>query len=123
MGINLKPCPFCGGIAKGKKMLQEYWIYCDNCKAQTGLVRSSRLALNQWNKRYLSQPPKIQKLWIVKVWDEEPAYYKKHAIVAQYDVWAMTRYEAIEEANIRIGRSDVWYTASTRRNTNHRSPL
>lgn len=50
MKYELRECPFCGGtaIVEGEAY---YWVYCDNCRAETRGVHSKSLAISLWNKR------------------------------------------------------------------------
>lgn len=61
MSEELKPCPFCGGLAhiaynaKRKLYKKEEWIdgvriYCGGCEAQM-FYRSEKLAIESWNRR------------------------------------------------------------------------
>jgi len=56
---ELKPCPFCGGIAElrsfGVNTLKEYWVSCyeHTCKInpQTGCYKTAEEAIAAWNRR------------------------------------------------------------------------
>ena len=59
--IELKPCPFCGGLAsiyydpEGiKDTANRHWAYhvcCDKCCATSGLCFSREMAAEMWNRR------------------------------------------------------------------------
>lgn len=51
MTDTLKPCPFCGGVAKIGKGEIEFWAYCPHCGAQTELYETEQEAIKAWNSR------------------------------------------------------------------------
>lgn len=51
MKNELKPCPFCGGVAGDHDYGQEYWVKCQECGAQSGSTSSRDAADTWWNIR------------------------------------------------------------------------
>ena len=57
---QLKPCPFCGGIAEytittiGRKCtvkLTLYGVECRECSANVGMFETKKEAATEWNRR------------------------------------------------------------------------
>ena len=48
---KLKPCPFCGGEAKLKTAVGEYWVLCPTCKASSDSISNDETIVKQWNTR------------------------------------------------------------------------
>lgn len=46
-----KCCPFCGGKAEPHRVLDSYWIECEECTIQTGFFSSMVDAVTFWNRR------------------------------------------------------------------------
>ena len=52
---NLKPCPFCGGIANIAKGQIEFWAYCPHCGVQTELYETEKEVAKAWNTRKIEE--------------------------------------------------------------------
>ena len=51
---KLKPCPFCGGLAKitGSQYCTDMrWVICKDCHASTTVLDSEEEAIEAWNRR------------------------------------------------------------------------
>jgi Lar family restriction alleviation protein len=61
LNSELKPCPFCGGLASiyfdpegTRDTVGRHWAYtvvCDRCCATSGLMFSKEMAAEVWNRR------------------------------------------------------------------------
>lgn len=52
MSKDLKPCPFCGGVAMiSKDMIGDYRVECYHCFAHTFYEDSEEKAIEEWNRR------------------------------------------------------------------------
>lgn len=50
--IELKPCPFCGGVAFLQEgMMEDYRVECFYCFAHTFYEDSEEEAIEAWNRR------------------------------------------------------------------------
>lgn len=47
---DLKPCPFCGGVAH-RMFGPEVWIECSECCASTSMHTTIEVAEKDWNRR------------------------------------------------------------------------
>ena len=47
----IKPCPFCGHIARIQTSEGFYWVKCPTCKSESAPKKNVRDALKLWNKR------------------------------------------------------------------------
>ncbi len=54
--IELKPCPFCGGMASIRA--ERYWqpamrknVICTKCYANSGWFKTENAAVEMWNRR------------------------------------------------------------------------
>lgn len=52
---ELKPCPFCDGLASARGAAETHWIKCVQCAAEGPWHKSSAAAVNAWNRR--ASPP------------------------------------------------------------------
>jgi len=51
-GLEIKPCPFCGGYATHNNLEQEHhYIHCVDCGARTKDHDTVYLAIEKWNSR------------------------------------------------------------------------
>ena len=50
-GIDLKPCPFCGGKAKVVKTYWTIYIKCQCCDARSNCKETEQKAAEAWNRR------------------------------------------------------------------------
>ncbi|MDR1465425.1 MAG: Lar family restriction alleviation protein [Oscillospiraceae bacterium] len=51
MNIQLKPCPFCGGIADIWQGCDYHYVMCRRCKSKTADFEKDDEAVDAWNKR------------------------------------------------------------------------
>lgn len=51
MTEKLKPCPFCGGIAKIIHLGGCFRVRCDWCYIETAEYKDERSAVNAWNRK------------------------------------------------------------------------
>lgn len=49
--VELKPCPFCGGVAYFDSGVGEYWVRCGSCGASSRLNNFPENAIDDWNRR------------------------------------------------------------------------
>lgn len=49
--IELKPCPFCGGKARGFSHCSFNFIKCMTCKTVSGIYDTYKDAVAAWNRR------------------------------------------------------------------------
>ncbi len=52
--MKLKPCPFCGGIARVRADTF-IWVECQRCKCCTSIRRTVEYAQRAWNRRLAAQ--------------------------------------------------------------------
>jgi Lar family restriction alleviation protein len=59
--MELKLCPFCGGIAilkdrylNGVANTKNYWVVCGKCQARIQDRRSIKRAIEAWNNRLIT---------------------------------------------------------------------
>lgn len=57
--VELKPCPFCGGVAElyehktfiNPLALSGFYIKCQGCKVTTAYYKTAKEAIKKWNRR------------------------------------------------------------------------
>lgn len=49
--IKLKPCPFCGGKARGFSHCSINYIKCMTCRTVSGIYDTYKDAVAAWNRR------------------------------------------------------------------------
>lgn len=52
---ELKPCPFCGGLAyiepRNRSATKVWWVRCYDCGIETDVYDSEKEAIESWNRR------------------------------------------------------------------------
>jgi len=48
---EMKPCPFCGGMAKVEEWLRCYKVKCSVCNMLSGGYGAKNIAIDAWNRR------------------------------------------------------------------------
>ena len=63
--IELKSCPFCGGMAILERTSVSFHVYCNVCGATVGSIDNMDFAIDAWNRRVMPQheSSRIAKLW------------------------------------------------------------
>ena len=59
MSTDLKPCPFCGGVAaivQSSSVYLDYRVRCKRCGAETGMYTTAINAVRCWNCREGMKP-------------------------------------------------------------------
>lgn len=86
---ELKPCPFCGGIAITcfSSRIQKWWIFCKKCGANGDLEDSLDKAADAWNLR--AEPPNPP-LTLAELWEMEgePVWCE------DYQCWGIVKVES-----------------------------
>ena len=49
--IDLKPCPFCGGLARTSKERGFWFVECPFCGSRCGYMFTEERAVKAWNRR------------------------------------------------------------------------
>lgn len=55
MTNELKPCPFCGSnhVSFKSPVPRDWNVVCFGCGAMTGITKSNKKALKEWNTRHM----------------------------------------------------------------------
>lgn len=76
-GIALEKCPFCGGEATLRTIVNQHFVECRKCWAHSahasGIINTAEQAIAAWNRR-ATQPNEPLTLEQLKQMDGEPVY-------------------------------------------------